>query len=69
MKPISFNDNDEPVEWVILDFNDAESYNPERYATPAIWITDRFEDSGNLTRDDIQFFSRQLKNAIDENQG
>ena len=69
MKPISVNDEGEAIEWVIIDFNDAESYNPERYATPAIWINDLFEDSGNLTRDDIQFFSRQLKNAIDENQG
>jgi hypothetical protein len=69
MKPTSFDADDVPVEWVILDFNDAESYNPERYTTPAIWSSERFEDSGNLTRDDIQFFSRQLKTAIDENQG
>ena len=69
MKPISFDTDDVPVEWAILDFNDAESYNPERYSTPALWSKEQFEDSGNLTRDDIQFFSRQLKNAINENQG
>jgi hypothetical protein len=69
MKPTSFDDDNNAIEWVMLDFNDAESYNPERYSTPAIWVANQFEDSGNLTRDDMQFFSRQLKNAIDENQG
>ena len=52
--------------WKVLDFQSPETYNPERYATPAIWSQEKFEDTGNLTRDDLQFFSQRLKEALDE---
>ena len=69
MQPIGYDDDGLANEWEILDFNDVETYNPKRYNEPAIWAKYKFEDSGNLTRDDIQFFSRQLKNAINEIKG
>ena len=33
---------------------------PERYYNPAIWSKMKFEDCGNLTKDDIRFFSENI---------
>ena len=64
MMPIRTDIDDNPVEWQILDFNDAETYNAERYFSPAIWIDKKFEDSGNLTADDVNFFSENMIRAL-----
>jgi len=64
MMPTRSDKEGNPVEWEVLDFNDAESYNPERYYNPAIWSKMKFEDCGNLTKDDIRFFSENIYSAI-----
>ena len=64
MKPIRQDADGNNVEWDILDFNDAETYNPERYYNPATWSQEKYEDAGNLTKDDIRFFSENIYNAV-----
>ena len=68
MKPLRQDADGNNVEWEILDFNDAETYNAERYYSPAIWSELKFEDAGNLTKDDIRFFSENLFMNIRGNQ-
>jgi hypothetical protein len=68
MKPVRQDADGNNVEWEILDFNDAETYNAERYYSPAIWSELKFEDAGNLTKDDIRFFSENLFMNIRGNQ-
>ena len=68
MKPLRFDSEGNPLEWTVLDFNDPETYNPGRFAIPAEWIKEKYEDTGNLTRDDLRFFSQRMKAALDESQ-
>ena len=64
MKPMRKDADGVAVEWSILEFNDDETYNPARYFNPAIWSEFEFADCGNLTADDVRFFSENLINAL-----
>ena len=64
MSPTSFDINNVPVEWQIIDFDNDESYNAERYFNSAIWSQDKFEDSGNLTHQDSRFYSKNINDRI-----
>jgi hypothetical protein len=60
MMPVRQDADGNNVEWEILDFNDAETYNSDRYSNKTIWLQKKFEDAGNLTKDDIRFFAENL---------
>ena len=64
MMPTKTDANDNAVEWAILDFNDAETYSATRYSDMAVWLEKKFEDSGNITADDVRFFSENIMKAL-----
>tara|TARA_R110000824_G_scaffold5175_7_gene24005 strand:+ start:1111 stop:5346 length:4236 start_codon:yes stop_codon:yes gene_type:complete len=64
MMPIKTDINDNPVAWAILDFNDAETYSATRYSDMAVWLEKKYEDCGNITADDVRFFSENIMKAL-----
>ena len=64
MKPTSVDKDGHPVAWQVLDFDDNETYNAERYFTSAIWADEKFEDCGNLTIQDMRFYSKNINDRI-----
>ena len=54
--------NDIPQEWAYQDIN-MELFNVKNYSATG-WASSRFEDSGNLTKEDYRFYAQEISRAI-----